>query len=58
MSPGREMKEEAQMCVCLTSVHSKTSGHLFVSVCVQVCTPVLVYEVLAVCLCLSLSLCI
>lgn len=32
------------MCVCLTSVHSKTSGHLFVFVCVRVCTPVLVYS--------------
>lgn len=56
MSPGREVEEEAQMCVCLTSVHSKTSGHLFVFVCVRVCTPVLVCALLAVCLCLSLSL--
>lgn len=44
------------MCVCLTSVQSKTSGHLFVFVCVQVCTPVLVCTLPAVCLCLSLSL--
>lgn len=30
-------------CACAsTSVHSKTSGHLFVFVCVRVCTPVLV----------------
>lgn len=56
MSPGREVEEEAQMCVCLTSVHSKTSGHLFVFVCVRVCTPVLVCALRAVCLCLSLSL--
>ena len=44
------------MCVLLTSVHSKTSGHLFVFVCVRVCTPVLVCALPAVCLCLSLSL--
>lgn len=55
MSPGKEV-EEAQMCVLLTSVHSKTSGHLFVFVCVRVCTPVLVCAPPAVCLCLSLSL--
>lgn len=42
--------------MCFTSVHSKTSGHLSVFVCVRVCTPVLVYALPAVCLCLSLSL--
>lgn len=44
------------MCVCLTSVHSKTSGHLFVFVYVREYTPVLVCALRAVCLCLSLSL--
>lgn len=56
-SPGREVEQEAQMCVCASHfVHSKTSGHLFVFVCVRVCTPVLVCVLPAVCLCLSLSL--
>lgn len=54
MSPGKEV-DEAQMCVLLTSVHSKTSGHLFVFVCVRVCTPVLVCAPPTVCPCLSLS---
>lgn len=56
ISPGREVEEEAQMCVCLTSVHSKTSGHLFVFVCVRVCTPVLVCA-LPLCVCACLCLC-
>lgn len=63
ISPGREAEQEAQMCVHLTSVHSKTSGHLFVFVCVRVCTPVPVCALLlcvcaCLCLCMYLGLCL
>lgn len=41
--PRARRSRRRPRCACAsTSVHSKTSGHLFVFVCVRVCTPVLV----------------